>query len=292
MVKASKWLVVALAAVLALALIGCGGTATEDAGNTDSTETPAAELAGAVAIEGSDTLVNVAQAWAEDFMAENPNVMITVKGGGSGAGIAALINGTVDFANASREAKGEEIEQGSAAGVEMTENAVARDGIAVMVNAANTVSDLTIEQIGQIYRGEVTNWKEVGGADAAIVLLGRDTSSGTYEFFGEAVIGKDAKYAKSMRNLQSNQAIVEEIKKNPNAIGYVGMGYQDAAAKSLLVNGVEGNPDTVRDGSYPLSRLLYMYSNGVPADLAKAYLDWILSDAGQAIVETEGFVRL
>lgn len=285
--KSSKWLVLALVAVIAVGLVGCSGTTAEK----PAADQPA-ELSGALNIEGSDTMVNIAQAWAEEFMAANPGVMVTVKGGGSGAGIASLINGNVDFANASRNVKDEEKTQGTAAGIDIVENEVARDGIAVMVNTANKVAELSIDQLGKIYRGEVTNWKEVGGADAPIVLLGRDTSSGTYEFFLEAVVGKENKYAKSMRNLQSSQAIVDELKKNPNAIGYVGMGYEDPTLVVLKVDGVAATVDAVKDGSYPLSRLLYLDSNGVPADLAKAYLDWIVSDAGQKVVESEGFVAL
>lgn len=285
--KSSKWLVLALVVVMAAGLVGCGSTAADK----PAADQPV-ELSGALNIEGSDTMVNIAQAWAEEFMAANPGVMVTVKGGGSGAGIASLINGNVDFANASRNAKDEEKTQGTAAGIDIVENEVARDGIAVMVNSANKVAELSVDQLGKIYRGEVTNWKEVGGADAPIVLLGRDTSSGTYEFFLDAVVGKENKYAKSMRNLQSSQAIVDELKKNPNAIGYVGMGYEDPALVVLKVDGVAATVDAVKDGSYPLSRLLYMDSNGVPADLAKAYLDWIVSDAGQKVVESEGFVAL
>ena len=167
--------------------------------------------------------------------------------------------------------------------------------ISVIVNPANKVTDLTKDQLGQIYRGEITDWSKVGGAAGPIVLLGRDTSSGTYEFFKEAVVGKDKEYAKSMRNLQSNQAILSEVEKNPNAIGYVGLGYAQNAGTSvarLKIDGVEDTADNVLNGSYPLSRDLYMVSNGAPADLSKAYVDWILGTAGQQIVSDQGFVPL
>ena len=296
-VKFSKLLVLALTAVMVLALVGCGAAKDDKAASTTDVTTTgttdaAAELSGSLTVEGSDTMVNLAQAWAEDFMKANPNVMVTIKGGGSGAGVASLINGTVDFANASRNVKPEELTAGTDAGVAITENAVARDGIAVIVNSANTVKDLTTDQLGQIYRGEITDWSKVGGKPGKIVLLGRDTSSGTYEFFGEAVVGKDAKYSTTMRNMQSSQAIVDEVKGNPNAIGYVGMGYEDPAIAVLNVDGKAATVEAVKDGSYTLSRELYMDSNGAPADLAAAYLSWITSDAGQAIVETEGFVTL
>ena len=271
-------------------LVACGGKAGDGAVDGGSGESAA--LSGALTIEGSDTMVNLSQAWAESFMADNPEVMLTVKGGGSGAGIASLLNDTTDFANASRAVKDEEIEQGAANGVEVVQTAVARDGIAVIINSANGVDNISTEDLGKMYRGEITDWKEVGGSTGKIVLLGRDTSSGTYEFFQEAVVGKEAEYAKSMRNMQSNQAIVDEVKGNPQAIGYVGMGYEDPNTKVVNVDGVAATSDAVRDGSYALSRELFMDSNGTPAGLAKAFLDWILGSAGQQIVTDEGFVTL
>jgi phosphate transport system substrate-binding protein len=283
-----KWIALALTAALAVALVGCGGKATKDSGT-------GSELTGAINVEGSDTIVNMGQAWAEEFGNVNPGVMISVKGGGSGTGIAALINGTVDFANASREMKAEEISQAKAAGVDPVETVIAKDGISIVVNPANQVADLTVEQLGKIYRGEITNWKDVGGADKAIVLLSRDSSSGTYEFFKEAVVGKDAEYAKAAKLLASNQAIVDEVKGNVAAIGYVGLGYaQNAgpAIKEVTVEGVAPSVDSVLDASYPLSRDLYMYSNGKPAGVMQAYIEWILGADGQKIVADQGFVPL
>ena len=288
-VKVRNWIkmlgTVAATAALVFVLVGCGSTK-GSGGATSQAQS------GTITVEGSDTMVNIAQAWAESYMAENSAVAITVKGGGSGVGIASLVNGTVDFANASRAMKPEEIAADKTAGNTPQETAVARDGIAVIVNSANGVKGLSTDQLGKIYRGEITDWKEVGGKDAPIVLLGRDTSSGTYEFFSEAVVGKDAKYAKSMRNMQSSQAIVDEVKGNANAIGYVGMGYEDPAIAVIQVDGKAATVAAVKDGSYTLSRDLYMYSNGAPVGAAKKYLDWILSDAGQKIVEQEGFVAL
>lgn len=278
-------------ALSALALAGCG----KADGNTGSgTEAPAqgttSELAGTINIEGSDTLVNLSTAWAQTFMTENPNVMIAVKGGGSGTGIASLINGTIDFANASREMKDEEIEQAKANGIDPVEHTVARDGIAVIVNPANGVAGLTLDQLGRIYRGEVTNWKDVGGADKEIVILSRDSSSGTYEYFKEEIVGKEKNYAAAAKLLPSNQAIVDETKANDGAIGYVGVGYVSSDIKVLEVEGVAASVETVLDGTYPISRGLYMYSNGAPTDVYKAFLDWILTAEGQQIVEDEGFV--
>ncbi|MCE5191838.1 MAG: phosphate ABC transporter substrate-binding protein [Actinomycetia bacterium] len=281
---------IAALALGAVGLAGCGTTAS-DTTSTSTTETPAApQLTGTINVEGSDTLVNVATAWSQKFMEENPGVMISVKGGGSGTGIASLINKTIDFADASREMKQEEIDQAKANGVNPVEHTVARDGIAVIVNPANPVEGLTIEQIGKIYRGEIKNWKEVGGSDKAIVVLSRDSSSGTYEYFKEAVVGTDKNYASSAKLLPSNQAIVDETVANDAAIGYVGVGYTSAKIKILKVEGVAASVDSVLDGTYKISRGLYMYSNGEVTGVMKAYLDWILGAEGQKIVEDEGFV--
>lgn len=280
-------------AVSAFALAGCGGqeTATEPA----TSQPPAEELSGTIQIQGSDTLLNVASAWADAFMDANPGVDISVQGGGSGTGIAALINGTVDFANASREIKSEEIDQAKANGVTPVEHKVAIDGIAVVVNPANTVEGLTLDQLGKIFRGEITNWKEVGGADKPIVLLSRDSSSGTYEFFKEAVVAaqdEKAEYAASAKLLPSNQAIADEVKANDAAIGYIGLGYVTPDVKVLAIDGVKASVETAADSSYPISRYLYMYSNGEVDGVMKAYLDWILGPEGQKLVADEGFVPL
>jgi len=289
-VKVSKKVALSLVIVLALgafALTGCGGS------NTDSTDgATGSELSGSITVSGSDTMVNLAQAWAEEFGTVNPGVMVSVKGGGSGNGIAALINKTTDFANASRDIKEEEVTQAKAAGVNPVTTVVAKDGVVIIVNAANAVADITEENLGKVYRGEITNWKELGGADAPIVLLSRDSSSGTYGFMQDEVIGKEGKFAKSTRNLQSTQAIVDEVSKNANSIGYIGLGYENASIKHITVDGVESTVDTVLDGSYALSRPLNMISNGEPTGAAKAYVEWILSPAGQKLVADQGFVPL
>jgi len=286
-----KWIALSLAAVLALGLMGCGQQTTETTDETGGT----AELTGALNVEGSDTMVNLAQAWAEEFGTANPGVMISIKGGGSGTGIAALINGTVDFANASREMKDEEKATATEKGVTATETEVAKDAIAVIVNPANGVTDLTIDQLGKIYRGEITNWKDVGGSDAQIVLLSRDSSSGTYEYFKEEVVAaadENAEFAKEAKLLPSTQAIVDETKANPNAIGYIGLGYLSADVKAVALEGVTPSVDTALDGTYVLSRGLYMYSNGAPTGVGQAYIDYILSADGQKIVTDQGFVPL
>jgi phosphate transport system substrate-binding protein len=294
-VKLNKWMAVSAVAILAIgavALTGCTGSTTQ---GTSSTSGDSSSLSGTINVAGSDTMVNLAQAWAEKFNGENPGVVITVKGGGSGVGIAALINKTVDFADSSREIKDEEVSAASTAGVNPVGTEVAKDGLVIIVNSANTVPGLTKEQLGKIYAGQITNWKDVGGADAPIVLLGRDSSSGTYAFVKDEVLGKlegKPDYAKSMRNLQSTQAIVDEVSKGANSIGYIGLGYENASIKPIDIDGTKSSVDTVLDGTYALSRGLYMYSNGQPADASKAYVDWILSPAGQAIVKEQGFVPL
>ena len=285
--------VVAMLALGAVALTGCGTNAPSTTGSeTSSTAGAAGQESGTLNIAGSDTMVNMAQAWSEAYGEVNPNASIAVKGGGSGNGIAALINKTVDFADASRDIKPEEITQANANGVDPVTTVVAKDGVVVIANTANTVADITKDNLGKVYRGEITNWKDLGGSDAPIVLLGRDSSSGTYGFIQDEVVGKDKKYAKTMRSLQSNQAIVDEVAKNPNAIGYVGLGYESDAIKPLTVGKVTASIDTVLDGSYPLSRPLNMISNGDPTGLAAAYLKWILGPDGQKIVKDQGFVPL
>lgn len=297
--KMKKWLTRAAVAVLAVAVVsasGCGPAGTQGTSqNSTGSTSQGSQLSGTIDVAGSDTMVNLAQAWAEKFNAENPGVQITVKGGGSGTGIAALLNKTVDFADASREIKAEETSQAVANGVNPVKTEVARDGVVIIVNTSNTVTGLTKEQLGKIYAGEITNWKDVGGPDAPIVLLGRDSSSGTYAFINDEVLGKlpnKPPYAKSMQNLQSTQAIVDQVGKDANSIGYVGLGYENSTIKPVPIDGSSASVATVTDGTYVLSRGLNMYSDGQPAGVQKAYLGWILSPQGQAIVKSQGFVPL
>lgn len=296
--KVKRILALALVAVLALGtlgLAGCGGNdePVEEPADETPAEEPAAELSGSITVEGSDTMVNLGQAFAEVFMDEFMGVDISVAGGGSGTGIASLINGTVDFANASRSMKDEEIEEAAANGVEAIEYTVAYDGIAVVVNPSLGVEDITFEQLGAIYRGEITNWSEVGGPDLDIVLLSRDTSSGTYAFFLEFVVQAedgDAVYSADARLLPSTQAIVDETIANEAAIGYVGLGYVVPEVSVVEIDGVAASVAGVQDGSYSVARPLFMYAAGEPDEVGKAYMDWILSADGQAVVADLGFV--
>ena len=251
--------------------------------------------------KGSDTIVNLALAWAEQYQGDHPDVRISVTGGGSGTGIAALVNGTVDLANASRKIKEEEITEAQANGVEPVEHIIARDAIAVIVNPNNPVSELTLQQISDIYSGKYTNWQEVGGEDRPIVRLSRETNSGTHVYFLETVLrlgNKDDKTLFSMDTLllPSSEGIISEVRDNPNAIGYDGLGYVPDDLKTIAIAEKKGMPyvlpsiETVNDKTYAIARDLYMYTNGDPAGIVKEYLEWILSDEAQVIVADLGFV--
>jgi phosphate transport system substrate-binding protein len=251
--------------------------------------------------KGSDTIVNLALAWAEKYQGDHPDVRISVTGGGSGTGIASLINGTVDIANASRQIKNEEIEQAQSNGIEPLEHIIARDAIAVIVNPENPVDQLTLKQISDIYSGKVTNWREVGGEDRPIVRLSRETNSGTHVYFLETVLRLSSKEDKTLFSmdtllLPSSEGIIAEIRQNPNAIGYDGLGYVPHDLKTIAIAEVEGGEyvlpsiPTVNDKTYPIARDLYMYTNGQPQGLLREYLDWILSAQAQQIVAELGFV--
>ncbi len=266
----------------------------------DSRDAP--QAAQTIENKGSDTLVNLALAWAETYMESHPEVRISVTGGGSGTGIAAMINGTVDIANASRAMKPEEIAAAQANGIEPMEHVVAGDAIAVVVHPSNPVDRLTLGQISDIYTQKITNWSQVGGKDRPIVLLSRESNSGTYVYFLENVIrlGDDESnllFSPDTLLMPSSEGISSEVRDNPNAIGYDGLGYvtpdQKMLAVALDVSGPHVLPsvETVNDGSYPISRPLYMYTAGEPVGDRKAYMDWILSE-GQALVSELGFVPL
>ena len=251
--------------------------------------------------KGSDTIVNLALAWAEKYQGDHPDVRISVTGGGSGTGIAALVNGTVDLANASRKIKDEETSEAQANGVTPIEHIIARDAIAVIVNPNNPVNELTLQQISDIYSGKYTNWQEVGGEDRPIVRLSRETNSGTHVYFLETVLRLGSKEDKTLFStntllLPSSEGIISEVRDNPNAIGYDGLGYVPKDLKMIAIAKEAGGEyvlpsiDTVNDKTYAIARDLYMYTNGEPAGVVKDYLDWILSDEAQVIVAELGFV--
>ena len=270
---------------------------------TDSNGSGAASDSSAQYIEnkGSDTIVNLALAWAEKYQGEHADVRISVTGGGSGTGIAALINNTVDIANASRKIKEEEIAEAQSKGVEPVEHIIARDAIAVIVNPENPVNELTLQQISDIYSGKITNWTEVGGEDRPIVKLSRETNSGTHVYFLETVLRLGSKEDKTLFStdtllLPSSEGIISEVRNNPNAIGYDGLGYVPDDLKMIAIAKEAGGEyvlpsiETVNDKSYAVARDLYMYTNGEPTGIIKEYLDWILSDEAQQIVADLGFV--
>ena len=253
--------------------------------------------------KGSDTIVNLALAWAEKYQAEQPHVSISVSGGGSGTGIAALLNKTTDIANASRQMQAIELQQAKANGIDPVEFVVARDAIAVAVNPANPVSRLTFQQISDIYSGKINNWSQVGGQDRPIVRLSREVNSGTHVYFRDTVIrlgdpNNKAFFAADTLLLPSSEGIVSELRQNPNAIGYDGLGYIPADLKKIAVARDASGPyvlpsvASVNDKSYPIARDLYMYTAGQPAGAVKAYLDWIVSAEAQTIVTNLGFVPI
>jgi phosphate transport system substrate-binding protein len=251
--------------------------------------------------KGSDTIVNLALAWAEKYQNGHPDVRISVTGGGSGTGIAALINNTVDIANASRKIKDEETAEAKSKGVNPVEHIIARDAIAVIVNPSNPVNELTLKQISDIYSGKITNWNQVGGEDRPIVKLSRETNSGTHVYFLETVLRLGSKEDKTLFSmdtllLPSSEGIISEVRDNPNAIGYDGLGYVPKDLKMIAIAKEEGGAyvlpsiKTVNDKTYAIARDLYMYTNGEPTGVTKDYLAWILSPEAQAIVAKLGFV--
>ncbi|BBB49366.1 phosphate ABC transporter substrate-binding protein [Pelolinea submarina] len=279
-----------------LILTACGSSSSED-----STQSVGSSYY--IENKGSDTLVNLALAWAERYQEEYPDIQISVTGGGSGTGFTALINGTIDIANASRQIKDLEIEQAESAGFEPHEIIVANDAIGVIVNPENPVSELTLDQVSRIYKGEINNWSEVGGEDRPIVRLSRETNSGTHVYFLETVIrlGDEEDtdiFSADTLLLPSSEGIISEVSDNPNAIGYDGLGYITDDVKTVALASKEGrayilpSAATVIDGTYPVSRSLYMYTRGEPEGIIKDYLEWILSSEAQEIVTDLGFVPI
>ena len=293
--------ILALAVIIVLAVVisGCGGN---QGSNTES----GSELSGSFNVIGSNTVTPLTSVWAEDFMKMHPKVNIAVSGPGSGAGIAALINGTTDICQASRTIKQKEIEQAQANGVETYEIQVATDALSVVVHPSNSVIELTITQLSAIYAGQITSWKEVGGNDIPIVVISRDTNSGTHVFFKEHVVqmkglptgDKSLEYGSKVLFLPSTEQGVSEAAKNPNAIFYPGLGYVTADVKPLAIKktadapGVWPSVETALDATYPVARPLLYYTNGEPTSVIKAFIDYCLSPEGQAKVIEVGYVPL
>jgi len=247
-------------------------------------------------IKGSDTLINLVQRLAEKYMEENPGAYIAVTGGGSGTGVAALINEKCDIANASRLMKSKEIAQASDRGVDVKRVVIAMDGLSVIIHPDNSAGQLTVDQIGKIFRGEVTNWKEVGGADMPVTLYGRQSNSGTFVFFRDAILKGD--YSQKMNRMNGNAQIVEAIKHDVSGIGYVGVGYvKDSKGLTIVKVALKAGGDyasplnsaDVKSGKYPISRPLNQYINGSPGGDLRKFLEYELSSKGQKVVEEEGF---
>jgi phosphate transport system substrate-binding protein len=272
--------------VLGVFLLGCGRG---DSGRT------------IIQVKGSDTEVNLVQALAETFMSHHPDVSIAVTGGGSGTGIAAIINQQTDIANSSRSMRQEEIQQARDRGVEPVAIIFAVDGLALITHETMTVPSLTVEQVGRIYRGEVTNWNEVGGPNLPIVLYGRQSNSGTFVYFRDNVLGGD--YSPRMRNMNGTAQIVEAVRQDRAGIGYVGIGYisdrEGGTARGIKVVNISNvadsdpvsplDPDNVISGLYPISRPLYQFTNGLPTENIKKFIQWELSPEGQAVVAQSGY---
>lgn len=248
-----------------------------------------AVFAGELVIKGSTTVLPIAQAAAESYMEANDDVTISVSGGGSGNGIKALVDGTTDIANASRFIKDKEVKAAVDNGHYPVPFAVAVDAILPVVHPSNSVKDISTQQLHDIYAGRITNWNKVGGPDMKIAVVTRDTSSGTFEVWEEKIMNKDKILPRALV-VASNGAMVQTVAGNKAAVGYIGIGYVDDSTKSLSVDGIEGTPESAVNGTYPVSRYLYMFSDGWPMGDTMDFLNFVLSDAGQKIVADTGYV--
>jgi phosphate transport system substrate-binding protein len=275
-----KYWIFGLAAVLIIAVLAAGCTQQPGEGQKTTLK-----------VTGSTTVLPIAQKAADAYMNDHASTDIQVTGGGSSVGVQAIGEGTADIGMSSRALKSEE----NAKYPNLQSTVVASDGIAIIVNKENTVNGLTLAQLRGIYNGTVTNWKAVGGPDQVIVVVGRDSASGTREFFWESVMKKE-NFTATQLEKNSNGAIKQTIVQTPGALGYVGLGYVDSEIHSvpIMVNGtpVDATVATVLSGKYPISRPLLMITQGPPSGIAKSYLDFILSPAGQKIITDEGFVPL
>jgi phosphate transport system substrate-binding protein len=288
---------VALLSVLALTLVtlvavGCGRPA-EDGGDGGSSRA-------VLQNKGSDTLVNVAQAWAEAYKEVNPNLAVAVSGGGSGTGISAMINGTVDLANASRKMKDKEVKMAEENGIHPVEHVVGYDALAIFIHPDNPIDEISLEQLAEIYGegGTTESWSQLGveipGCESGeIVRVSRQNNSGTFVYFQEAVLGKERDYRLGSRDMPGSKDVVDLVEKTPCAIGYSGLAYAIDHVKMpcVVTDGgcVAPSVETAIDQSYPIARPLFMYTAGEPAGAVKEYLDWILSDTGQCIILDKGY---
>ena len=253
-----------------------------------------------ITIKGSDTMVHLASSWAETFMQQNPDIEVSVTGGGSGTGIAALLNGTTDICAASRKIKNKELQLALQKNIHPHEIAVAKDGIAVVVHPDNPVGELTLEQLSRIFTDKSLRWNDVGGSNEEILVLSRESSSGTYVFFQEMVLKKQD-YMQDAKLMPATSAIIQSVSTDKLAIGYVGLGYALAAkdkVKIIAVKADDNSPavmpsdQTVKTGQYPIARPLFLYLNGEPQGTVKKFIDFCLSAAGQTVVTETGYVAV
>lgn len=244
-----------------------------------------------ITITGSTTVLPIAQLAAEKFMELRPELNVSVRGGGSGVGIAAIIDGTADIANASRPIKTKEITTCRSKGIDPVGTVIAKDGIAIIVHPSNPVKELTLEQLKAIYIGDINKWSDVGGNAKSIVVVSRDVASGTFEVFKKKVLA-GGKTREDALMLASNKAVATTVAGTQNAIGYVGIGYLSSNIKALDIEGISPTNETVVSGEYKIARPLYMYTNGEPKELVREFIGFILSSEGQKIVEEVGFVPI
>lgn len=252
---------------------------------------PVAETRERLVLQGSTTVLPITILHAEEFMKRNPGTIISVRGGGSGAGIKALIDGVVEMAQSSRSIRDREIAHAKGRGITVVEHTIARDALAVIVHPSNPVYDLTSEQVKHIYMGKITNWKDIGGKNMEIVIISRDVASGTFKAFNDMILG-DEKVTPASLLLASSAAVVGTVRNARGAIGYVGMGYLSPAVKPILLDGIAATEEELLAGRYPLGRPLFIYTAGQPTGLAKRFMDFMMSPDGQELVEKAGFVSV
>lgn len=300
-------MMISLLTVLSLALVGCGqnnqptpaSQSTTSSSNESKVEsvstTDDIDFSEMIEIRGSDTMVNLGQAWAEAFMDKHPEAIIAVTGGGSGTGIAAIINNNAHMAQSSRAMRDGEREQAEANGYELMEYVPGLDGIVIATHVDNPIESLTMAEVKGIYTGEIKNWSEVGGLDQPIVLYSRESSSGTFAFVREFVL-EDEEFAPEALLMPSTSSIVDGLKQSENGIGYVGLGYLTDEIKAIPIAAEKGaqaflpNIQTINSGDYPVARNLYLYTPGEPTGVLKLYMDFIMGPEGQKIVEDLQFI--
>lgn len=287
-VRSSVQNLLILVALFAVVFSGCGKSA--------NVQQQAAKAM--ITVKGSDTMVHLVSSWSENFMKLNPNITVSVTGGGSGTGIAALLNGTTDIAASSRDIKKEEMKLAEEKGLDLKEVTVGKDAISIVVHPENPVESLTMQQIKDLFTGKITNWKEVGGPDKPVLLYSRESSSGTYAFFQEHVLEKQD-YAPTARLMPATSGIIEAVAADKGGIGYVGLGYAENVKDKIKVLPVKAKPDatavlpseeSVLNGSYPIARALYLYLSKAASEAAQQFTDYALSSDGQQVVKESGYI--